>query len=101
MTGDIQHIIDTANDPEIAVFVPACTVAREVGTFDLGPILFFVARLVSVDCPKHGRPRLADDKLAAFAMLHFIAVVIDDRCIDAEERKCGRAWFEWSGTWQR
>jgi hypothetical protein len=100
VTGDIQHIIDTTDDPEIAVFVPAGAVAREVGSFDFAPILFFVARLVSVDCPEHGWPRLADNKLSAFPVRHFLAVVVNDCRINAKERKRGRAWFEWRGTWQ-
>ena len=40
MTGDVQHVVDAADDPEITVLVAARAVAGEIIAFEFAPILF-------------------------------------------------------------
>ena len=65
MTGDIENVINPANDPEIAVFIAARPVSGEVISRELAPILFFIALLVAVNRAQHCRPGPANDQFAA------------------------------------
>ena len=78
MAGDVEHVVDTAHDPEVTVLVLAASVACEVAARDLGPVSFLVAGGVSPNAPQHGRPRLADHQLAAGILRHGLAGVIHD-----------------------
>ena len=59
VAGDVQHVVDAAHDPEVAVLVPARAVGGEVDARDLRPVLLLVALVVAVDRAQHRRPRLA------------------------------------------
>ena len=61
VTSNIQNVIDPANDPEIAILIASGTVAGEIISWELAPILFFVALLVAVNRAQHCRPRPTDD----------------------------------------
>ncbi len=49
MAGDVENVIDTADDPKITVFIASCAVAREIITFEFTPILLAITPLVAVD----------------------------------------------------
>ena len=65
--GHVEHVVDAAQDPEVAVLVAPRPVAREVHPGDLGPVLFLEALVVAPDGSQHGGPRPAHDEIAAGA----------------------------------
>ena len=98
MPGDVEHVVDAADDPEIAVLVAARAVAGEVDARDFAPVGLAVARGVAVDRAQHGGPGAADDQLAAHVGPDLAPVVIDHGRIDAEERQRGRAGLHRRGA---
>src|SRR4051812_25893632 len=87
MAGHVEHVIDAAGDPEIAVLVAASAVAGEVEVRELAPVSRFVTRLIAPDAAEHRWPRLTDHEFADGVGRYFVAEVIDDCRIDAEERQ--------------
>ena len=66
VAGDVQHVVDAAHDPEVAVLVAARAVAGEVeAVLEVLPVGAQVALVVAPDRAQHRRPGLADDELAA------------------------------------
>ena len=60
VAGDVQHVVDAAEEPEVAVVVALGAVAGEVDAVrPLAEVLLHVALAVAVDAAQHGRPRLA------------------------------------------
>src|SRR5712691_8824583 len=53
MAGNIEDIIDAANDPEIAVFVLPAAITGEVAALDLAPINLFVALRIAPEAAQH------------------------------------------------
>jgi len=102
VAGDVEHVIEAADDPEIAVFVAARAVARGVNAAGvIRPVSGLVALLVAVNRADHGRPRLADDEAPVLAVFAFLARVIEDRGVDAEEGPRGGAGLAGRGSGQR
>src|SRR6476620_3285018 len=87
MASYVQNIIDAADDPKITVFIAARAIAREIIAFKFAPILLSGARTVAVDRAQHRRPWPANNQFASYIRANFLSVVIDDRRVDAEERK--------------
>src|SRR5215467_5104619 len=67
VTRDVHHVVDTAEEPEVAVLVDTRAVADEVGVFPAAPVGLLVARRVAEDPAKHRGPGLADHQVAAAA----------------------------------
>src|SRR5262245_34648957 len=84
MTGDVEHVVDTSQDPEVAVVVPFRPGAREVGVRPLAPVNGAVAFIVSPDRPQHAGPRLRNGEVAA-ADLHFLPLAVEQDGLDAGE----------------
>src|SRR5204862_913985 len=61
VTSYVQNVIDSADDPKIAVLVATRAVAGQIISLVLAPVLFIVALLVAVDCAQHRRPRTANN----------------------------------------
>ncbi len=91
MAGNVQHVIDAAHDPEVAVLVAPGAVAREVDVRDLAPVLGAVPVVVAVDGAEHARPGALDHQVTAVIGRLFVAVDIDHGGLDAEEGEAGRA----------
>src|SRR5262249_17710355 len=87
--GNVEDVIDSANDPEITVFVAAGAVSGEIVAFNLAPVLLTITGFVAVDRAQHRRPRAANDQLAANIRAHFECLLIDHGRIAAKERKRG------------
>ena len=62
MTGNIQHVVDAAHDPVVAVGVAACVVAGQILAGDLAPVDVLVPIIVAPDAAEHSGPRVCDDK---------------------------------------
>src|SRR5207244_7575886 len=91
VASDVQNVVDPANDPEIAVFIPACAVASQIITFELTPVLLSIARLVPVDRAQHRRPRPANDEFPAHIRSDLAPALVHNGRIDAKERECPAA----------
>ena len=98
MTRNIQNVVDATNNPEVPLLVTARSVTREVGSFDLAPVLMAIACLVPPYAAQHGRPRLTNDQLATLAMRNFNTIVIDNGGVDSEERERGGSGLARCGT---
>ena len=57
MSGDVENVVDAANDPEISIFIAPGAVAGQILPFVFAPILFFVALPVAVNRAQHRWPR--------------------------------------------
>ena len=101
MARDIEHIIDAADDPEIAILVAPRAVPCEIAALDLAPILFLETGIVAVNGAQHGWPGFSDDELAALVGSNLFAIVIHDRGVDAEKWKRGGTRLERGGAGQR
>ena len=89
VTGDVDHVVDAAGDPEVAVLVADGAVAREViFTTPAVPIGIHVALFVAEDALRDAGPRLADGEDAVVGL---VAVLVEDGGVDAEEGQRGRA----------
>ena len=91
VAGDVEHVVDAAHDPEVAVLVAAGAVAGEVDVRHLAPVLLAVALVVAVDGPQHRRPGLLDDQQAALVGRHRLALPVHDLGHDARQRPRRRA----------
>src|SRR5690606_17652671 len=91
VTRDIDHVVDAAHDPEVAVVVAPGAVTGEVDVLDLAPVLVAVAVIVAVHGAQHAWPRTAHDEVAALASRDFVAVGVDHSGVDAEHRDASRA----------
>ena len=91
MAGDVQHVVDAAEQPEVAVVVALRAVAGEVDAgAPLAPVLLHVALGIAVDAAQHRRPRPREREQAA-ADVHLLALLVADLRADAGERLRRRA----------
>src|SRR5436190_7336446 len=95
MASDVEHIVNAADDPEIAVLVLPATVAGEVTALDLAPINFLVTFWVAPEAAEHGRPRFAQYEFAAAISRHRLAQIINHFGQNAEEREGTGTGFGW------
>ena len=75
---DVEHVVDAAHDPVVAVAVAACVVAGEVLALNFRPIDFLVTLVVSPDATQHAGPWVGDGEHAALVDADFLAALIDD-----------------------
>ena len=75
MAGDVEHVVDAAHDPVVAVLVAPGAVAGEVDARDVAPVLGLVAVVVAVEGAEHRRPGLLDDQEPALVGSHRLAVL--------------------------
>src|SRR5205823_4843979 len=101
MAGDVENVINAADDPKITVFIAPCAVAREIIAFKFTPVLLAITALVAVDGAQHRRPWATNDQLATDIRSYFMASFIDHCRIDAKERKRRATRFGWSRARQR
>src|SRR5215469_16759076 len=101
MTGDIEHIVNSANNPEITIFIPARSVASEIHSLKFAPVLFSVPFFVAPNGPKHGRPWFSDHQFSSHIWGDLFALVIHYRSINSKERQRRATRLRWSRSWQR
>ena len=86
VAGDVEHVVDAAEQPEVAVGVALGAVAGEVGAVvPPAPVRLDVALGVAVDAAQHRRPRPRQREQAA-AGLDLLAARVADLGGDAGER---------------
>ena len=62
VAGDVHHVVDAAEEPEVAVEVLLRAVAREVHPREPAPVRLLVPLRVAVDAAQHRRPRPLEDE---------------------------------------
>src|SRR3954469_25808319 len=87
MPGDVEHVVNAADDPEITVLVLPATVPGEVTALDLAPINFLVTFWVAPEATEHGGPGFAQHEFAAAVSRHGLAQIIHHFGQNAEERE--------------
>src|SRR5688500_11450355 len=98
VTGDVEHVIDAADNPEVAVLVLSAAVAGEIASFEFAPIDFAKTLRVAPDAAEHAGPWFANDEFAAGVARGGISFVIDHLRQDAEKRERGAARFGGCGA---
>src|SRR5690606_1114660 len=101
VAGNIDDIIDATGDPVIAILVAASTVAGEVIArvgFEIG---FHMALVIAPDRAGLAWPAGFQRQHTAANAIYFLALVVQQYRLDAEERSGRRAGFEVScaGQW--
>ena len=90
VAGDVHHVVDAAEQPEVAVLVALRAVAREVHPREAAPVRLLVALRVAVDAAQHRRPRPLQDEVAAAA----------ERARCCRRRRRRRPRCPGTGTWR-
>src|SRR5437879_13559151 len=93
MAGDVQNIIDSADDPKISILIATRAITRKVVPFELLPVLLFVALLVAVNGAQHRRPWTSNDQFPANVRSDFTSFFIDNCRVDPQKPQGSDAWF--------
>ena len=88
MAGHVHHVVDAAEEPEVAVLVDPRAVAGEVEAGEALPVGRAEPRVVAEDPAGHRGPRPVEDEIAA-ALVDPLALLVDD----PGGRRPGRAWW--------
>ena len=98
--GHVHHVVDPAEQPEVALVVELAAVAGEVAALEAAPVGLLVALGVAVDAAQHRGPRPGEGEVAA-ATLDAMAGVVDHLGLDAREREGGRPRLGGRGARER
>src|SRR4029434_8395699 len=101
MAGYVDNVVHAPHNPEITVFVFARAVTGKINSFDLRPVLAFVALVVAPDGAEHGGPGLPDHEVSARVGRNTLAGPIHHVGNDAEERSRCRPRLRGSGSRER
>ncbi|MNZ68807.1 hypothetical protein D3C78_870830 [compost metagenome] len=101
VTGDVKHVIDTASDPVIAVFITACAVTAEIHAFKGGEVGLFETIVVAEQRSSLAWPGVGDHQVAFTGALLHSADIIDQCRLNTEERPRSGTGFQLGGTGQR
>src|SRR5277367_5321363 len=85
VTGDVHHVVDATEQPDITVAVALGAVAGEVLARESTPVGLLETLGVAVDAAGHAGPRRGDDEVPALAVTDRLALVVDDVGADARE----------------
>ncbi|CUI64280.1 Uncharacterised protein [Achromobacter xylosoxidans] len=102
MARHVQHIVDAAHDPEVAVRIALRAVAGQVVTAQFRrEVALLEALRVAPDVADHRRPRALDHQETAIALVDVAAGLIDDGGGDARQRQRARTRLGRGGARQR
>ena len=92
MAGDVEHVVDAAGDPVVAVLVAAAAVAGEVEPGIAREVGLAEARVIAPDRPRLAGPGAPEAEVARHAVaVELLALLVDQHRLDAEERQRRRA----------
>ena len=101
VAGHVDHVVDPACDPVIAVLIAAAAVAGEVLAGVLGEIGLDEAFVIAIDGAHLAWPAIQQHQRAFGCAIELVAIGgIDQRGLDAEHREAGAAGLERVGTGQ-
>src|SRR5262245_12369523 len=98
MAGDVDHVINTSHDPEIAVLITTRSVPCEVHSGNLAPVLFLIALGVAVDRSQHRRPRSLQNEKTSLIRSDGISLTVNDVSDDSGKWPRRRSGFCWNCT---
>ncbi|MNM96270.1 hypothetical protein D3C81_1087390 [compost metagenome] len=101
VAGDVDHVVDPAGDPVVAVLVAAGAVAGEVVAGVGLEVGIDHPLVVAVHTADLARPTGLDRQYAGAGAVDLLAVLVEQRRLHAEERAGGRARFQRGGAGQR
>ena len=106
MTAHVDHVVDPAHHPEVAIGIAASAVTGEVhegsiGGANLFPVALPEALGIAVHRAQHPRPRPPHHEIAALVGLLGIPFMIHHISDDARQRQGGGTRFGGGGSWQR
>ncbi|HEX7396969.1 MAG TPA: hypothetical protein VF312_05455, partial [Propionibacteriaceae bacterium] len=78
MPGDLDDVVRTADDPEVAVGVLASRVTREVLARVRRPVRLHVPLGILVERPHHRRPGVLEDEEALVPVRHVLPLLVED-----------------------
>src|SRR5262245_35168431 len=87
VSRDVQHVIDAAGDPVVAVLVALRTVAGEVAAGESLEVRVDEALVIAEHRAHLAWPAVGDHEVAFGHALERLALAVDDRRLDAEERQ--------------
>ena len=90
VAADVHHVVDPAEQPQVAVVVELGAVAGEVPAGEAAPVRLAVALGIAPDAAQHPRPRPRQREVPA-AALDALALLVDELGRDAGERERRRA----------
>src|SRR4051794_20564737 len=93
MPRNVQHVVDAAHDPVIAVVVATGIVASEVLAGDFTPIHVFIAIIVAPNATEHAWPGLRHHQPATLVVPDGRAARVDDRGDDSGKRFGATTWL--------
>ena len=94
VTADVDHVVDAAGDPVVAVLVAAAAVASEVMAGEGGEIGLEEALVIAPDGAHLAGPALFDDKAAIRCAFEQLSLTGEKRGLDTEHGPRGRAGLE-------
>ncbi|MNM79754.1 hypothetical protein D3C81_916990 [compost metagenome] len=100
VAGDVDHVIDAASDPVIAIFIATAAVTGEIAARVGAEVGVDETLVVTVDGTHLARPRVTDDQIAFGRAFQRFAIGTDQRGLHAEEGQCRRAGLQVDRTGQ-
>ncbi|MNH02942.1 hypothetical protein D3C79_621900 [compost metagenome] len=97
--GNVQHVIDTAGDPVIAIFVTACAVTAEVHAFKGREVGLLEAVMVTVQSSSLAWPRIGDHQVAFGSAFLRGAHIVDQCRLHTKEWASGGASLQLGSSW--
>jgi len=85
VTADVDHVVDAAGDPVVAVLVAPAAIAGEVQTGELLEVGLVKPRVVAKDGARLSRPGVLQAEIAAARAVKGHALVVDQHRLDAEK----------------
>src|SRR6201999_596202 len=91
VAGDVEHVVDPAGGPIIAVLVAAAAVASEIFAFVGREIGLHEAVVIAIDGAHLPGPTTSEAEVAGSGALQHLALVVDQFRNHAEEGEAGRS----------
>jgi hypothetical protein len=101
VAGDVDHVIDPAGDPVVAVGVAARAVAGGVEAREAREVGLHETLVIAEHGPDHRRSTVDQAEVALGGAGQHVPVVVDDGGLDPEERQGCRAGLERGRAGQR
>ena len=83
MARNVEYVVDSAHNPDVAIFIMASTVASKVTTGNIMEVSLLEAIMVAVKGAQHGWPWLTHHKQSALIRTKALAVASHDVWYDS------------------
>src|SRR5437588_11218340 len=93
MSGHVEHVVNSTDDPEITVLVAPATVTGKIASFDFTPVCFLITLRVAPDSAEHAGPWFSEDEFVSGIGRKSVAIIIDDFGDDTKKGQGGCPGF--------